>query len=461
VIDLAAVTPLADAVLFEGYVLYPYRANDAKNRVRWQFGVLVPPAFAELDPSERAFLQTDLLVDGRAPELRVRLRFLHVRRRSVEALRDGVFVPVTSLDVGDATFLPCDEAAVEEVDLEVTSSDGRTVTLDSGEAAELLRDPAGRVAGRLVRRWEPLTARIEAQAEPLPGPYGLRRVRVRVDNRTRWAGSALGPGPARPDALRHSLVAAHVVAGVTGGRFLSQLDPPEWAREYVADCCHVGAFPVLAGEPDRTDLMLASPIILYDHAQVAPESEVAFCDATEMDEMLTLRAMTLTDDEKRQARGSDARAAAIVAGVDELPPELMDRLHGAIRSMSAVARPVTAQPVIAQPADHEPTETPPWWDPGIDAAVDPDNDEILVAGLPVRRGSRVRLRPGGTRSDAQDMFLAGRLAHVAAVLNDVDGHVHLAVALDDLAEFADEGLTPHGRFLYFAPDEVEPLGVDA
>jgi hypothetical protein len=173
-----------------------------------------------------------------------------------------------------------------------------------------------------------------------------------------------------------------------------------------------------------------------------------------MDEMLTLRAMTLTDEEKRQARGSDPRAAGIVEHVDHLPPELMQRLHGVIRSMSAVARPSGAPDLPVERPPLGSADQMPWWDPAQDASVDPDTDEILVAGVPVRRGVAVRLRPGGKRADAQDMFLAGRLAHVEAVLNDVDGQIHLAVALDDLAQ---DGVNPHGRFLYFAPDEVEPL----
>jgi hypothetical protein len=439
--SLDVATPLADAVLFEGYVLYPYRANDTKNAVRWQFGVLVPPSYAELDPSERAWLQSDCLLDGRDAAITVRVRFLHARQRTVERAEGDGFVAVPSLDVGDATYLPCDEAAVEQFDLDL--SDGRasrTFELPGGTSAELLGDGQG----RLVRRWHPVTAHLDVRVEPLPGPYGVRRIRVRLDNRTSWQPTSLGPDRNRPDALRRSLVAAHVVIGVESGRFLSLLDPPEWARGYVADCEQVGVFPVLAGSPDAADLVLASPIILYDYAEVAPESEIAFCDATEMDEMLTLRAMTLTDEEKRQARGSDPRAAGIVDQADHLPPELMDRLHGAIRSMRAVPRRAEVE-----------IDPPPWWDPAADRSVDPDRDEILVRGKPVRRGVQVRLRPGSKRADAQDMFLEGRLAHVEAVLSDVDGETHLAVALDELIV---DGLNPHVRFLYFAPDEVEPVG---
>lgn len=450
---LSRVVAVADTVLFEGYMLYPYRANDAKNRVRWQFGVLAPPALAAVDPSERCFLQTDCLLDGgREVTLTVQVRFLQVQRRSVQALAGGAYRTVGSLDVGDATFLPWDEAVVHEptMTMGLPGSGPQDFPIAAEAATDvepLVQD--GRPVGRLVRQRAALTGRVSVTAERLPGPYGVQRLRVRVENTTAWQPAA---EPQRAEALQHALVAAHVLLRVESGGFISLTDPPQWARPYVDACEQVGAFPVLGGPPGDRSVVLAAPIILYDHPEVAPESTSQFCDATEMDEMLTLRTLTLTDEEKRQARGSDARAAALVDQVDNLPPELMQRLHGAIRSMSRVARP--ADTAVDQPP---PDSAPPWWNPEVDAAVDPDTDVVMIDGSPVGRGSAVLLRPGRHRADAQDMFLDGRRATVEAVLLDVDGGAHLAVSLDDLA---DEGYRPHGRFLYFALDEVLPLAGD-
>jgi hypothetical protein len=452
---------LADAVLFEGYMLYPYRANDPKNRVRWQFGVLAPPAFVALDGSERSFLQTDCLLEGRDVELDVQVRFLHVQQRVVQRLDGDSFVDTDTLDVGDATFLPWDEAVVHEADVGFAltgldaSSSSVEVRADAGAETEPLRSPEGAIAGRLARVRHALAGRLTCAVEPLPGPYGTRRVRLRLENTTPWSSAGSGD-PDRPDALRHALVAAHLVISARGGRFVSLIDIPEWASAYAEACEQIGTFPVLAGpEGDRT-VVLASPIILYDHPQVAPESASQFCDATEMDEMLTLRTLTLTDEEKRLVRGSDARGAALVDEVDQLPPEMMDRLHGAIRSMRTVARP-TAE--VAPPTP--PNEILPWLTAEVDASFDPETDVVMVQGVPVSRGVAVRLRPGARRADAQDMFLEGRTATVEAVLSDLDGARHLAVTLDDLADLTETGVNPHGRFLYFAPDEVEPIGVDA
>ena len=445
--SIASALAVADTVLFEGYTLYPYRASDAKNRVRWQFGVLAPPAYVAVDPSERDHLRTECLVEGHDVELTVHVRFLHVQRRTVEAVRDdGEFVVVDSLDVGDATYLPCDEATIQDVPVSLhlpgcgAHSVSEQIRLPAASEAEMLGE--GRCVGRLRRERHPLSATLQVQAEPFPGPFGVRLLRARLQNETSWTRRTGSTDPDRPDALRHALVAAHLLIEAEHGAFVSLTDPPEWARDYAVQCTQVGVHPVLAGPPGDRSLVLASPIIMYDHPQVAPESVSQFCDATEMDEMLTLRTLTLTDDEKRQVRGSDPRSAQLVDQLDELPPELMDRLHGAIRSMTGVARRPLQEPER------------PWWDPVADAAFHPDTDVLMVSGVPVGRGASVRLRPAARGSDAQDMFLDGRIGTVEAVVSDVDGASHLAVSLDDLV---DDGYQPHGRYLYFAPDEVEPI----
>jgi hypothetical protein len=152
--------------------------------------------------------------------------------------------------------------------------------------------------------------------------------------------------------------------------------------------------------------------------------------------------MLLTDEEKREARATDPRAAAILDRVDTMPQEVFERLHGAVRSLT----PVTPTPSADRPA---------WWQEGADDGLSPTTDTVLVDGVPLGGGSHVRLRPRGRGADAQDMFLAGRTAEVAAVFHDVDGSVHLAVTLDD--DPAAELNNWYGRFHYFRPDELEPL----
>jgi hypothetical protein len=175
---------------------------------------------------------------------------------------------------------------------------------------------------------------------------------------------------------------------------------------------------------------------------VAPESEGDFCDATEIDEILALRVLTLTDEEKAEARGTDARSAAIIDRCDDMAPEAWARLHGTVRSLEARRRTADASEPLA------------WWDPGVDDQVDPSTDTSMVGEVEVGKGSRVRLRPS-RRADAHDLFLAGQNATVAAVVHDVDGNVHFAVTLDD--DPASELFEWQRRYLYFHPEEIEVL----
>jgi hypothetical protein len=439
---------VADAVLYEGYLLYPYRASAAKNQARWQFGVLMPRRWSEGGPDEPWATRTECLLEPEeATTVRVLVRFLHVQAKTVEVVdvEAGTFREVDTLPVDGSELVPWDEAAEQEVTVEAPLARllaGELVTpfeRPGGRRVEPVHTAAGRLAGRTVRRRCPVLGEVKLSAERLDGPYGLVRLRLGLENASAWH----DPGADRAVALRRSLVAAHSLIGIDQGVFLSLLDPPEWAKPAAEACQNLHTWPVLIGDEGRRDAMLSSPIILYDHPTIAPESPGDLFDATEIDEILTLRTMALTEDEKREARATDERAAAIIDRVDNLPPELLERLHGAVRYLRGVE---------GAEQEEEP-ELVPWWDPGADRTVSPEADGVVVAGVTVAKGSRVRLRPG-QRADAQDMFLAGRLATVEAVFLDVDGNRHLAVTLDE--DPAADLQRWHGRFLYFSPDEVEP-----
>jgi hypothetical protein len=462
---------VADAVLYEGYLLYPYRASAAKNQARWQFGVLMPRRWTEDGPEEPWATQTECLLEPEeATTVRVLVRFLHVQSKTVEAVdvEAGTFHEVPALPVDGSELVPWDEATEQEVTVEAPLArllEGELAApfeRPGGRRVEPVHSAAGKLAGRTIRRRWPILGTVSLSAERLEGPYGLVRLRLRVENASAWH----DPRADRSVALRHSLVAAHSLLGIDQGVFLSLLDPPEWAKPAAEACANLHTWPVLIGEEGRRDAMLSSPIILYDHPTIAPESPGDLFDATEIDEILTLRTMALTEDEKREARATDERAAAIIDRVDNMPPELLERLHGAVRYL----RGVEGAPEPDPPGDGAPTgrvaergegrdplstapELVPWWDPGADRTVSPETDGVVVAGVTVAKGSRVRLRPG-QRADAQDMFLAGRLATVEAVFLDVDGNRHLAVTLDE--DPAADLQRWHGRYLYFSPDDVEP-----
>jgi hypothetical protein len=464
---------VADAILYEGYLLYPYHKAAQKNQMRFQFGVLMPPGYARVDPNELNASRTECLLEcGDDAEVDVTVRFLRLRRRLVKAVSaaDGRLHDVATLTVAGTEVTPFEEATESEQRVRSVVADlldhDRSVEfhVSAEETSEDLTDSGGTLAGRIIRRSAALDGLIRMHAERVAGPYQALRLRLEVLNTTAPPAELR----TRDDGLTGAFIAAHSLIAVPGGSFLSMTDPPEWAATEVAACQNVGTWPVLAGPEDCLGLMLSSPVILYDHPAVAAESAGDLFDATEIDEILTLRTLTLTDAEKRQARATDDRAAELLDRLDDMPPQMLERMHGAIRYLRAA--PAAAATFTSAPGSDggvswgtpeasavEAVARPsvPWWDPGSDASVSPETDHVVIDGIRVSRDSRVRMRPGSRRADAQDLFLAGRDAVVEAVLFDVDGQVHLAVTpIDDPAADLHRS---HGRFLYFAPDEVEPL----
>ncbi len=470
----AAARTVADAVLYEGYVLYPYRASSNKNQMRWQFGVLAPRAWAAAEGSERSANRTQLLVRaGDDPVLDVRIRCLQLQRRTVETALDAEgtdFAPIEALTVDDTMYVPFDEAVEHEIDigdLDVGAlvSEPREVdlVLPAASSDETLRGADGRVAGRLVRRCAEVTATVSVLAEPVSKDDGVLRVSVEVRNMSPWNEA----DASRDEALYRSLLAVHTLLAIEDGSFVSSFDPPDEVRAAVKACDNDGTFPVLIGEEGSDEVILSSPIILYDYPEIAPESPGDLYDGCEIDEILALRVLTLTEEEKAEARGTDARAAAIVDRCDDMPPEVWERLHGAVRSigspddeMPPAAGLGSLAPWVPEGVSGEPrgldgaASDVPWWDPAVDASVDPWTDTVMVDGVPVTKGTTVRLHPSH-RADAHDLFVADQLATVAGVFHDVEENMHVAVTLND--DPATDMFEWQGRYLFFFPDEVEPV----
>ena len=287
-----AVREIADAVLYEGYMLYPYRPSSVKNRQRWTFGGLYPESYAQ-HYGDASSLTTEMLVESDlAPAIQVQVRFLHLMQRE-----DG-FQEATPREVGVGPF--------------------------AIEAGSQTGEGHHRHFERLVGDVTVTTDRFDSS---------LWRVRVCVANHTVLpeAGSLT-----RDDASMHALVSTHTIVHVNNGAFVSMTDPPEQYRQAAAQCCNLGVWPVLAGQEGSRDCILASPIILYDYPKIAPESAGDLFDGTEIDEILSLRILTLTDDEKDEMRQADPRTRRMLDRTEALSPEQLMKLHGVLRNPRAV-----------------------------------------------------------------------------------------------------------------------------
>jgi hydrogenase maturation protease len=311
-------------------------------------------------------MHTECLVEGNAEAnaestfgsaIEVRIRFLKMVNRSVwkrveadiQAKNDSepsAYEAVPMLEVNGRSFSPWQEAIECEVNIPASDLEKLTTTpvrwnfdFPGKEESEILRRGSdaptedGPIVGEIRRTQEQVAGVIEIDA--LRVAVGIFKIRVSVKNVTAFQISS-------EDSVRHterdrvlaqSMVSAHTVLGVTGGKFISLLEPPDNLRELAGSCHNAGSWPVLVGQEGDRSAMLASPIILYDYPQIAPESPGDLFDGTEIDEILALRIMTMTDAEKMEMRSSDDRARKILERTEALPMEHLMKLHGTLREL--------------------------------------------------------------------------------------------------------------------------------
>jgi hydrogenase maturation protease len=447
------VSQIVEAVLYEGFILYPYRPSARKNRQRFTFGRVYPHAYCVAqNGAEPSAMRTQCLVvsKGEGNRLEVSIRFLHVVSREIlslcehmtdlpSSLAPGLAEVVSELQVEGQSFLTWQEAVEREIS--PSPRDPRRICqaacrfpfeLPASENLEAIRNRDGSIAGIIRRRQARLLGEILVQAEELRPD--LFKISVDVVNQTPVPVSGLENQEA---VLLRTFASTHTILHVEDGEFVSLMDPPDSFRELAASCKNEGTWPVLVGDEaagDRTTV-LSSPIILYDYPRIAAESPGEFLDGTEIDEILTLRVMTMTEAEKEEMRQSDPRARRILERTESLPEDQLLKLHGVLRKR----RPFGDDPF------------------GDDLFSSDRRLEVAeVSGVQLRVGSRVKIRPQ-SRADIMDIALEGKIATLEAIEEDAEGRIHLALVLDD-----DPGkdlgfMRQPGHRFFYTLDEVEPV----
>jgi hypothetical protein len=340
---LEQIKEIANAILYEGYLLYPYRHSAIKNRQRWSIGVVYPKEYSEEQGgTEPWIMRTECLVQGNADTtITVRVRFLHLLLRT-EVPDESAHVSAQTetaqhVDWSLAGYL-ANEPWEEGIEREFTASDlslddlvaqPRMIPIDC-PGGRIVEHPAATPGVTIVREHQPLAGRaVIAAAKVDEGTY---RLSIQIENRTSGIDKTVSGYSAM---LRRSFISTHTILQVQQGDFVSLLEPPQELQAAVEDSRNLHTWPVLVGDEGDHDAMLSSPIILYDYPQLAPESPGALFDGTEIDEILTLRIMTLTDEEKQEMRG-DERAREILERTEALTPEAFMKMHGTIRGLRPV-----------------------------------------------------------------------------------------------------------------------------
>lgn len=345
--NVKRVEEIANAVLYEGYMLYPYRASSVKNRQRWNFGVVYPKNYGDVQRTiDPWFTHTECLVLGNPKtEIEVKVRYLQAISRTLGELEQPIdelpedgepaFRPVGSLRVGEQLLQTWQEAtersaivSAGSVEALLAAPTEQSFSQPPQRDLEPVRDAENRITGLIVRTQEAIEEKIQISA--VQAGENVYRVSVTVANESNVSDAQI---PNRDRALLQSLLSAHSILHVTNGDFASLLETPEALQEAAAECRNVGTWPVLVGDDGERDAMLSSPIILYDYPQIAPESAGDLFDGTEIDEILALRILTLTEDEKREMREGDERARQVLERTEAMPAEQFAKLHGTLRGL--------------------------------------------------------------------------------------------------------------------------------
>jgi hypothetical protein len=452
--NLPQVNEVVEAVLYEGYILYPYRPTAKKNRQRFTFGRVYPHDYNIAQNGAEPFvMRTECLLTGEhETRLEVSVCFLHVTCREILSFREpqrelpavlsaASVELVPELQVDGQSFLTWQEAVEREVNVtpqnlkQIAGTKCRQPFEFPAEGhLEPIKDRQGSIVGLIRRRRERLEGEILCETAEVEA--GLFKIAVEIVNRT--------PVPAtdvenQEAVLLRTLASTHTVLHTEDGEFISLMDPPDSRRELAAACKNRGTWPVLVGEEvaaDRTT-MLSSPIILYDYPKIAAESPGELFDGTEIDEILTLRVMTMTDAEKEEMRQSDPRARRILERTESLPEDQLLKMHGVMRELRSSDE---IQALISEDFF------------GNDRRL----EEAEVNGVVLRPGDRVKIRPR-SRADIMDIALTGKIAAIEAIEQDAEGRIHFALVLDD-----DPGkdlgyMRQPGHRFFYTIDEVEPV----
>jgi hypothetical protein len=349
------VEQVADAVLYEGYILYPYRASATKNQQRWNFGALCPPAYSiAQEGTEHSTMQTQCLVEVKSDtRLKVKVRFLQLSLREVcrfvadckspecghiKNVDSQCFEAVRAMELNGKILQMWQEAverevAIADLDFDSLKEEKNQVTFyfPADRSTEDLVDlETGQLEAMFVRSQEAIRGSIEISATPIQenDESELIRLSVIVHNETPLDNAQTA---SRDDALMRSTISTHTILQAEDGEFVSLLDPPEQYKMAASQCLNSGTYPVLVGREETRDCMLSSPIILYDYPQIAPQSAGDLYDGTEIDEILTLRIMTLSEDEKREMRSVDERARQLLERTETMQAEQLMKMHGVMK----------------------------------------------------------------------------------------------------------------------------------
>ena len=284
--NLNYVHPVVNALLYDGFKLYPTPAAAAR-RPRWTVGSLYPHAYVSASTgADTSGQETQCLwVGDPRTRLEIRVRFLHTLIREIGTLTapargwpDDPDAPEPAFRFGagqhgEAGALGDDEAVERDLqvaDLCLGDLLGRThyhtFSFPAWRSLEALRDAEGEPVGVIVRHQKPVQGRVSVTVQAFSDR--IFHISVRVENRTPVTRAIIRD---RERAAHQAFASTHTLLETRGGEFVSLMAPPEELAAYTMLCENRGTFPVLVGPEGHNRTVLSSPVILHDHPKLSLE----------------------------------------------------------------------------------------------------------------------------------------------------------------------------------------------
>ena len=385
--NTALVEKVVNAVLYEGYILYPYRASSKKNRERFTFGRVYPEDYSIAQHgAEPCMMQTECLLRNESKDalVTISVRFLHPMAREVGMLRtpiaempaDGLpdFEVVPDLRVGEQLYQTWQEVVEQKVEVPTfpCAKRGRRNAISSfrpSRAIEPIRGDDGKINAILVRRQDAVRGVIEVAAQPIDDV--VFKITVRILNRT----------PVPPNDLENqsaiimrTFTSTHTILHAQGGEWLSLTRSAGRLRgsgRGLQEYRHAGRSSSAIKRSTSATRCFPRPSSFTITRKIAPESPGDLFDGLEIDEILTLRVMAMSDAEKIEMRQVDEQARSILERTENMSSDHLLKMHGVMR--------------VVRSSNED------FFNPSTRL------ESAMVGGVQVKAGDRVRIRPKKAR----------------------------------------------------------------
>ncbi|MEO7294341.1 MAG: hypothetical protein ABIW34_14630 [Ginsengibacter sp.] len=315
---------LTRTLLYEGYSLFPYHRSAIKNQKPVPFGVIYPKDYNTYNQHSHAAMQSECIVTGGDDlSINIIVRFLHLIKTEVLKQNNEKENEVDDVVAGWQTI----EREINSGNLLITelikNRKEFPIRFDKMNEDRYVYDDSDNVKAKRINSASEIKGNVIIEASTVENMKNTFRIRVNITNTSSIVNADV---IARDEALCQSFLSTHIILKSANGEFISGQNPAENFKQAIAQCKNTGTWPILVDESNTT--MLCSPIILYDHPQINPQSKGDLFDSTEIEEALMLHFAVMSDDEKNRIADSDEKLKAMLNKVGMVTPEEMIGLHG-------------------------------------------------------------------------------------------------------------------------------------